>query len=69
MERGGVDGAAGIWCSMAGGGVGRLDSGTQDARYNSRASSSISEKSLLTDMAGEYSMFASTALQLFLSQS
>lgn len=43
---------------MTGGGVGRLDSGTHVARYNSKASSSMSEKSLLVDIAGEYSMLA-----------
>jgi hypothetical protein len=43
---------------VAGGGVGRLDSGTQVARYTDKASSSMSEKSLLEDIAGEYSMAA-----------
>jgi hypothetical protein len=53
----GVDGRAGVG-SLAGGGVGRFDSGTQLAKYLSSSSSVMSLKSLVTESAGEYSMVA-----------
>ena len=47
-----------------GGGVGRLLSGTHEARYRSNSSSSMSEKLLRTDSAGE-AMFACAFIVLF----
>lgn len=40
-------------CSFAGGGVGRFESGTHEARYSSSSSSSMSEKLLRMERAGE----------------
>jgi hypothetical protein len=55
----------GSGCSFAGGGVGRLESGTHEARYCSNSSSSMSEKLLRMDSAGE-AMFMLLMLMLML---
>lgn len=52
MGSGGGDGDDGGCCSFAGG-VGRLESGTHEARYRSSSSSSMSEKLVRMDSAGE----------------
>lgn len=51
----GVDGRAGVG-SLAGGGVGRFDSGTQLAKYLSSSSSVMSLMSLCIERAGENSI-------------
>ena len=55
LFRVGVDGRAGVG-SLAGGGVGRFDSGTQLAKYLSSSSSVMSLMSLCIESAGENSI-------------